>query len=110
MKAIVVMVTTPNKRVSEKLSRLLLECKLAACVNRVPGVRSRYEWKGRIETAREELLIIKTARERMGSLVKAVRKAHPYDVCEILALPVVGGNPAYLKWLKSSLRKGGSPS
>jgi periplasmic divalent cation tolerance protein len=106
VKTILVMVTTPNKRASEKISRLLLEKKLAACVNRVPGLASRYWWKGRLETAREELLLIKTLRCRWNPLVKVVRKAHPYRVCEILALPVAAGNPPYLKWLASSVRKG----
>ncbi len=105
MKAIVVLVTTPNRRTSEKLSKLLVGQKLAACVNILPSLHSRYRWKGKIETAREELLIIKTEKSKWNRLSKAIRENHPYQICEILQLPAARGNPAYLKWIGESLRK-----
>jgi periplasmic divalent cation tolerance protein len=104
VKVYVVLVTTPNKKVSEKLSKDLVSRKLAACVNRIPGSTSRYWWKGKIETAREELLIIKTRKDRLSKLTAWVRENHPYTVCEVLALPVAAGNPPYLKWISDSLR------
>lgn len=104
MKAYVVLVTTPNRKASEKISKCLLSHKLAACVNRVSGLTSRYWWKGKIETAREELLIIKTRKDKLVKLTAWVRKNHPYAMCEVLALPVAAGNPTYLQWITDSLR------
>ena len=104
MRAFVVLVTTPNRAVSAKLSKLAVHGKMAACVNIIPGLKSRYWWKGRIETAREELLVIKTNAAKLQKLKEVIRKNHPYTVCEILALPVSDGNPPYLKWLQLSLK------
>ncbi len=104
MKVYVVLITTPDRKTSEIISRGLVDHKLAACVNRVPGLASRYWWKGKVETAREELLIAKTSSSRWKSIMLWVRKNHPYGVCEILALPVAGGNPPYLEWILKSLK------
>lgn len=103
MKYHVVMVTSPNRLVSEKLSRGLLNRKLAACVNRIPGVTSRYWWKGKIETSREELLIIKTVKSKLMVLTRWIKANHPYQICKVLALPITGGNPDYLNWIDQSL-------
>jgi periplasmic divalent cation tolerance protein len=100
------MVTSPNRSVSEKLSRGLLNRKLAACVNRVPGVISRYWWKGKIETSREELLIIKTVKSKLTVLTQWIKANHPYQICEVLALPITGGNSDYLNWIDQSLNLG----
>jgi periplasmic divalent cation tolerance protein len=72
---------------------------VAACVNLVSGVRSVYRWKGRVEEARETLLVIKTAASRVGALLAAVRELHPYDCPEAIALPVTAGPASYLKWV-----------
>jgi len=101
----VVLITTPNRKTSERLSRLLVDKRLAACVNAVPGGRSRYRWRGKVETAREELLIVKTRAALLKELMLAVRQAHPYAVCEILALGVGSGNPPYVRWLDDSTRR-----
>jgi periplasmic divalent cation tolerance protein len=103
-KALLVFVTTPNRATSEKLAKLLVKRKLAACVNAVPGARSLYWWKGKIQKAKEELLIIKSQKSKWPRLSQAIRENHPYEVCEILALPADLGNPAYLKWIDESLR------
>jgi periplasmic divalent cation tolerance protein len=103
MKYYAVLVTTPDRKTSERLSKGLVQNKLAACVNIVPGLRSRYRWKGNIETAREELLIIKTARKRLSHLTQWVRKNHPYTICEVIALPVAAGNKDYLRWIAESV-------
>src|SRR5258708_379337 len=99
MKYYAVLVTTPNRRISEKLSKGLVGGKLAACVNILPGLRSRYWWKGKVETAREELLLIKTNQSRLSRLISWVKKNHPYEVCEVVALPVTAGNKLYLDWI-----------
>ena len=104
MKRYVILVTSPNRKTSENLSKGLVKGKLAACVNRVSGISSRYWWKGRIETAKEELLLIKTNQTKLAALTKWIKAHHPYQVCEILALPVVQGNVDYLKWIDQSLR------
>lgn len=103
MKYHVVLVTSPNRLASENLSKGLVNQKLAACVNRVPGVTSRYWWKGKIETSREELLIIKTVRSKLPVLTRWIKANHPYQVCEVLSLPITGGNPDYLNWIDQSL-------
>ena len=104
MKHYVVLVTTPNRRISEKLSKGLVGDKLAACVNRVPGLHSRYRWKGKVETAREELLLIKTSRSKLTRLIRWVKENHPYSVCEVVALPISAGNKPYLDWIDESLK------
>jgi periplasmic divalent cation tolerance protein len=105
VKHLVVLVTSPEAGVSEKLSKGLVRLKLAACVNRLPGIQSRYWWKGKIETAREELLIIKTRQDRLKRLTQWVKKNHPYSICEVMALPVSEGNDEYLRWIDESLKK-----
>lgn len=95
----VVLVTAPDAGVAEGLARSLVEQRLAACVNVVPGVRSFYRWEGRVEDAGEWLLVVKTRADRAEALAARVRELHPYELPEILELPVVGGSPAYLGWL-----------
>ncbi len=103
MKPFVVLITTPNRKVSERLSKDLVGKKLAACVNRVPNISSRYWWEGKVQTAQEELLIAKTHQGRLKALIQWVGDHHPYQVCEVLALPVAAGHRPYLDWIKKSL-------
>jgi periplasmic divalent cation tolerance protein len=104
LRAYLVLVTVPNRRTGEKLSKGLVGNRLAACVNVVPGLRSRYRWKGKVETAREELLLIKTTQAKLKKLTDWVRKNHPYTVCETIALPITAGNPAYLRWIEKEVQ------
>src|ERR1035441_2273303 len=78
--------------------------RLAACVNVVPGVRSFYQWKGETQSSEEFLLIVKTSRDLFGALRAEMEKLHPYELPELLALPVVAGAEDYLRWLQSNLR------
>jgi periplasmic divalent cation tolerance protein len=100
---IVVFITAADAHEAERISRILLERKKAACVNILPGVNSSFWWQGKIESAKEILLIAKTKASLLEDLVAAVKSVHSYDVPEIIALPVIGGNPDYLKWLDDSV-------
>ncbi|GMP80456.1 hypothetical protein CsSME_00035550 [Camellia sinensis var. sinensis] len=102
--SIVVYVTVPNKEAGKKLAESIVKAKLAACVNRVPGIESVYEWKGEVQTDSEELLIIKTRESLLEALTAHVKANHEYEVPEVIAMPIVGGSIPYLEWLKNSTR------
>jgi len=92
-------VTVPNEELGKKIARGLLENKLAACVNIIPGVKSIYEWQGKIEEDNELILMIKTRTSRVSELAKYVRENHSYDVAEVISSPIQNGNPPYLDWI-----------
>jgi periplasmic divalent cation tolerance protein len=96
---IVVYVTAGSAEEGERLANTLVQEKLAACVNRVKSVESVYRWQGKVEKNDEELLIIKTCKVLFPALEKRVRELHSYTVPEIIALPLIAGNAAYLAWL-----------
>ena len=100
---IVILCTCASDEEAERLARSLLEARLAACVNVVPGVRSFYRWQGVVEDASERLLIIKTSRSLFSPVRSAIEKAHSYEIPEIIALPVVDGAANYLRWLDENL-------
>ena len=100
----VVFVTASGPTEAEKISKALLKEKLAACVNIVRGVRSRYWWKGKIEKASESLIMIKTRKSKVPRLIRKVKKIHSYAVPEVIALPILQGNSDYLLWVGQSLR------
>ncbi|GIL53097.1 hypothetical protein Vafri_8782 [Volvox africanus] len=106
--AIVVYVTVPNAQVGEDLAAKLVEAKLAACVNILPGLTSIYTWKGKVEKDSELLLIIKSRHELLTELTAFVRANHPYDEPEVIALPILGGSPSYLQWLMDNTRGAGA--
>ena len=95
----VVLCTVPDKETGRRLAWLLVEEKLAACVNIVDSVTSVYSWKGAIQEEDEHLLIIKTRWDRFDELRDRIAEAHPYDVPEIVAIPVVGVHEPYGRWL-----------
>ncbi|KAL1344691.1 hypothetical protein HN51_018552 [Arachis hypogaea] len=103
--SIVVYVTVPNREAGKKLAESIVKEKLAACVNRVPGIESVYQWKGEIQTDAEELLIIKTRQSLLQALTEHVKANHEYDVPEVISLPITGGNLKYLEWIKESTRE-----
>ena len=102
---IVVLVTAGSEEEAGKIARMLLEERKAACVNIVPAVDSVFWWQGKIESGRESLMIIKTETSLLDEVIKLVKEAHRYSVPEIIALPIIGGNEDYLKWLNSEVRE-----
>jgi len=96
----VVLLTAPDADTAERLARALVEERLAACVNAVPGVRSFYRWEGRVEDADELLLVVKTRADRTAALAARVRELHPYELPEVLELAAEGGSAAYLDWVR----------
>ena len=103
---IVVLSTCATQEEAERIARALLDERLAACVNVIPGIRSYYRWKGAIESANECLLVVKSSRELFNSIGAVLEKEHSYEVPELLALPVVEGATNYLNWFLANLRSG----
>jgi periplasmic divalent cation tolerance protein len=105
---IVVLVTCGSAKEARRISRVLVEKRLAACANILGSpVQSIYRWKGKVETATERLVVIKTSRKQFAALQKTIRRLHCYDVPEIIALPILEGSPDYLAWISEST--GSSP-
>jgi periplasmic divalent cation tolerance protein len=94
----VVLCTCPPAA-ADALARALVTARLVACVNIVPAVKSVYRWEGAVQSDTESLLIMKTGRGSVGALTAAIESQHPYDVPEVLALPIEGGSEAYLTWV-----------
>lgn len=94
------LLSVPNARVGTRIAKAVLEARLAACVQTLGPVTSRYRWKGRIEQARELLLLLKTRADRVEALEAEILRLHPYDVPEILVFPASGGHAAYLEWVR----------
>ncbi|MGA3098973.1 MAG: divalent-cation tolerance protein CutA [Bryobacteraceae bacterium] len=101
---IVVLSTCSSQEEGEKLARLLVEERLAACVNVVPRVRSYYRWKGAVEAAEECLMVVKSSRGLFAELSLALAAAHSYELPEALAIPILDGTADYLNWLDENLR------
>jgi periplasmic divalent cation tolerance protein len=101
--ALVVLVTAPDAEAAAGLARALVEERLAACGNVVPGLRSVYRWEGAVRDEPEALLLLKTTRDRFEALREAVLRLHPYQVPEVLALPVEAGSAPYLAWLSAQV-------
>ncbi len=100
---IVVLSTCASLEEGERLARLLVEQRLAACVNVAPGARSFYRWEGKVESAEECLLVIKSSRSLYPALNAVLEKEHSYETPESVALPILDGSAGYLNWLAQSL-------
>ena len=94
-----VLVTAPDADVAKSIARAVVSERLVACVNIVAGVTSIYRWQGKLEEQSEVLLIMKTVHDRVSTLAARVKELHPYDVPEVLALPVDAALPAYADWI-----------
>ena len=102
--AIVVLVTAPTPERAAEIARAVVGEKLAACGNVVPGLRSIFRWEGKVQDEAEALLLLKTTRARFDALRDRVLALHPYDVPEVIALPVEAGSAAYLDWIAAETR------
>jgi periplasmic divalent cation tolerance protein len=99
----VCLITAPQGPPAQKLARLVVEEKLAACVNLVPAIQSTYWWEGKVVEAAESLLIAKTDKLKVKALIKFVKAHHPYSVPEVISLRIKEGNRDYLRWIAASL-------
>lgn len=99
---VLVLTTLPLDAETDAFARALVDERLVACVNVLPEVRSIYRWEGKVETADERQLLMKTTRERVPLLLQRIRALHPYEVPEFIVLPIVDGSDDYLAWIDSS--------
>ena len=100
---LVVLVTAGSADEAAAIARALVEERLAACANVVPGIRSIYRWEGAVHDDAEVLLVVKTRADRFEALARRVGELHSYDVPEVIALPVVAGSARYLAWLDEAI-------
>lgn len=101
----IVFITVPNMEEAKRIANGLVEAHLAACVNIIPGIQSIYRWQGEIQSDAECLLVCKTETSQWDNLSAWVTNHHPYEVPEILQIPVTAGSQAYLQWLSACLEK-----
>ncbi len=99
MHSLLVLTNLPDRAAAERLAGMLIEQRLAACVNILAPCRSVYRWKGAVQHEEEHPMLIKTTAERYPALEKALRECHPYELPEIIAVPIERGLPAYLDWV-----------
>lgn len=99
----VIFCTCPDAEIAERIAQHLVSEHLAACVNILPGVRSVYLWQGQVESAQEQLLMIKSAKPVYPAIESAIKALHPYEVPEIISLPIEQGSDDYLQWIDSCL-------
>ena len=102
---LIIFVTCATSGEARRIAARILEKRLGACANIMRGVESRFWWKGRIDNAREVLLMVKTTAVNFKKIEKEVKRLHSYDVPEIIAVPIVAGSREYLEWIKGNVRK-----
>ncbi len=104
MSFVCILTTLPDPTSARQLARRLVEERLAACVNVLDGCTSVYRWQGTVEEASEVVLVIKTVQDRYAALETFLRQQHPYELPEIIALPIAQGLPEYLDWVGAETR------
>jgi len=102
-KCLVVLCTCPDGTPAARLAQTLVAEGLAACVNRLPGVVSNFRWEGRLQEEAEALLLIKTTQPQLEALTTRITELHPYELPEVVAVPVLGGLEEYLDWIRASV-------
>jgi periplasmic divalent cation tolerance protein len=101
---VLIFITAGTQKEAERIADALLTRKKAACVNILTGIKSLFWWQGKIDSAGEVLLAVKSESQFLDAIVKLVKKLHSYDVPEIIAVPIIGGNEEYLEWINDSLK------
>ena len=101
---IVIFITASNSKEAHKIAKALLSQRKAACVNIVSGISSLFWWQDKLDSAQESLLIVKTKASLLNQIVTLVREIHSYEVPEIVALPIIGGNQDYLEWIDKEVK------
>jgi periplasmic divalent cation tolerance protein len=104
LQAIVVFITTANEQEAQNIAKILLEQRKVACANIISKVNSTFWWQGVLESGDECMIICKTKASLLDDVIETVKQAHSYDVPEIIALPIIGGNKDYLEWINSETR------
>ena len=102
MRYIVIFSTCANKKEAGRIAERLVKNKLVACVNIIDGIESVFRWRGRVDRAKEALLVIKSKQSKLNKIIKLVKSLHSYQVPEIIALPIIGGHTPYLDWIDES--------
>jgi periplasmic divalent cation tolerance protein len=102
--SIIVFCTCPDEAAAERITTALVEEHLAACVNRIAGIASTYRWQGKVCRDNEQLLLIKTTRERFEALRERILALHPYELPEVIAVDISSGSAPYLDWIESETR------
>jgi len=100
----IVLCTVPDQETGEQIASALVSEQLAACVNIIPGITSIYRWKGAVERGREALLLIKTGEDSWRPLQERIHELHPYELPEIIAVPIQTGQTDYIQWITSCLK------
>lgn len=100
---LIVLTTLPDRSKAKKISEQILRKRLAACINLIGPIESSFWWQGKIDQAKEQLLLIKTRATYFSRLRRFLEKNHPYSVPEIVAIPIAKGNKSYLEWIKESI-------
>lgn len=102
---IVIFITASSDKEAKKIADLLLSRRKAACINIISGVDSSFWWKGKVDVARESLLIIKTKASALSQVIELVKTMHSYEVPEIIAIPIIDGNADYLSWIDAEVKE-----
>ena len=100
---IIILITANDAEEAQNIAELLLEQRLAACVNIVPDINSSFWWEGKLDKASESLLIIKTQAKKLPEIIQSVKTVHSNTIPEIIALPIIGGNQDYLDWIDNEV-------
>jgi len=101
---IVIFVTASGRKEAKRIAAKLITSRLAACVNIIDKIESFFWWQGKLDSAKEALLIIKSKKEKLTKIIKTVKKIHSYEIPEIIALPIIGGDKPYFRWIDESVR------
>jgi periplasmic divalent cation tolerance protein len=102
---IVIFITASGRKEAKSIASALVAKKLAACVNIATGIESIFYWQGKVDSSQEALLVVKSKKEKLAKIIKLVKSLHSYQLPEIIALPIIAADKAYLNWIDESLTR-----